>query len=302
MLACFLSHLLPQLQHLQGGHWDGDAVVEHAFSWHLGVDDLPEEQERELRGEGGPRVPLCGRGMWVSEVLSEHVASGTHQRRVGGVPPALGPHQVQGIQGGILILGEPPCAAPHAFAHHCAGGERRGESAVAPPGDSASQAHGCTARVLTAMPHAAPCAHGVGLVLRPRRVLTAVLREVHSGEGGLPSALLGRRCAAERESRAVSRNHVKLPETIFKKTSLAGHQGSWAPTGLGTGKHSAEVPGRKVGWCFCWGTGWTLTQFQLGGHRRSRALLQIRAAGRNLLELAAGKGHSSRCARRQFPG
>lgn len=135
VLACFLSHLLPQLQHLQGGHGDGDAVVEHAFPRHLGVNDLPEELEgRAERGKRNPECRSAGGGTWISEAPG---AGGTHQRRVGGVPPALGPHQVQGIQGGILVLGQPPRAAPHALAHHCAGGKGRGESAASPTGATA---------------------------------------------------------------------------------------------------------------------------------------------------------------------
>jgi len=215
-------------------------------------------------------------------------AGRTHQRRVGGVPPALGPHQVQGVQGGILVLGQPARAAPHALAHHCAGGEGRGESAACPPPGN-GWACGCRAAVLTAVPHASPRAHGVGLVLCPRGVLAAVLREVHSGEGGLPSALLGGRRAAERGSGAVGRSHLRLPKTASERASLAGHQCSWAPAaGLGTGKDSARVPARKAGWCFCRGAGRTLTQFHPRAPRR-HAPIQIRAAGRNLLELAAGR-------------
>lgn len=80
----------------------------------------------------------------------EHMAGSTHQRWVGGVPPALGPHQVQGIQGGIFILRQPPCTTSHAFAHHCAEGERRGESAVAPP-------HAPAPAGLTAAQYLLPC-------------------------------------------------------------------------------------------------------------------------------------------------
>lgn len=47
----------------------------------------------------------------------------THQCRIGGVTPALSPHQVQGIQRRILILRQPPCATSHALPHHCTGGE-----------------------------------------------------------------------------------------------------------------------------------------------------------------------------------
>lgn len=60
MLACFLSHLLPQLQHLQGGHGDGDTMVEHAFPRHLGVNDLQKEQGRAERRTGTPRASLQG--------------------------------------------------------------------------------------------------------------------------------------------------------------------------------------------------------------------------------------------------
>ena len=40
MLSGLLGHLLPQLQHVKGGHWDGHAPVEHPFPGHLGVNDL----------------------------------------------------------------------------------------------------------------------------------------------------------------------------------------------------------------------------------------------------------------------
>lgn len=73
-----------------------------------------------LRGEQGPQEPVSREGTWISEAP---LTGSTHQRRVGGVTPALGPHQVQGIQGGILILRQPPRATPHALTHHCAGGE-----------------------------------------------------------------------------------------------------------------------------------------------------------------------------------
>lgn len=63
MLACFLSHLLPQLQHLQGGHGDGDTMVEHAFPRHLGVNDLQKEQGKAERRTGGPRASLQGKDM-----------------------------------------------------------------------------------------------------------------------------------------------------------------------------------------------------------------------------------------------
>lgn len=63
MLACFLSHLLPQLQHLQGGHRDGDTMVEHAFPRHLGVNDLKKEQGRPERRTGTPRASLQGGDM-----------------------------------------------------------------------------------------------------------------------------------------------------------------------------------------------------------------------------------------------
>lgn len=42
MLPGLLGHLLPQLQHVQRGHGDGHAPVEHALPGHLRVDDLQE--------------------------------------------------------------------------------------------------------------------------------------------------------------------------------------------------------------------------------------------------------------------
>lgn len=61
MLPRFLSHLLAQLQHLQGGHGDGDAVVEHALPRHLGVDDLAGGRGRSSDGEPRPRpAPFLG--------------------------------------------------------------------------------------------------------------------------------------------------------------------------------------------------------------------------------------------------
>lgn len=114
-----------------------------------------------LRGEQGPQEPVCREWTWVSEAP---ITGSTHQRWVGGVAPALSPHQVQGIQGRILILRQPPCASPHALTHHCT--EERAVSCVT-PGDGASQAHSCAATLLTAMPHTSSCAHGVGLVLCP---------------------------------------------------------------------------------------------------------------------------------------
>lgn len=60
VLACFLSHLLPQLQHLQGGHRDGDTMMEHAFPRHLGVNDLQKEQGRAERRTKTRRASLQG--------------------------------------------------------------------------------------------------------------------------------------------------------------------------------------------------------------------------------------------------
>lgn len=45
--SCLRSPLLPQLQHIHGGHRDGDPVVEQTLTWHLGVDYLGH-RERTL--------------------------------------------------------------------------------------------------------------------------------------------------------------------------------------------------------------------------------------------------------------
>lgn len=43
MLPRFLRHLLPQFEHIQRGHRDGDSPVEYALPGHLGVDYLQAE-------------------------------------------------------------------------------------------------------------------------------------------------------------------------------------------------------------------------------------------------------------------
>lgn len=55
MLPCFLSHLLSQLQYLQGGHRNGDTMVEHPFPGHLRINDLPRAGGK-ISGIGGSHL------------------------------------------------------------------------------------------------------------------------------------------------------------------------------------------------------------------------------------------------------
>lgn len=199
------------------------------------------ESRGGLRGEQGPQAQLCGRGdVGFGCPGSQRYSPAPGRRGNPGTWPTPGPGRPgrnPRPRRATLLHGPGPCAPL------C---RRRGDRGVscAPTGDSTDQARGGMSAVLTAVPHASPCAHGVGFILRPRCVLAAVLGEVHAGEGGLPSALLGGRCAVERRSGAGGRSHFELPETTFERTSLVGHRGSWAPiTGPGTGKDWTENSG-----------------------------------------------------------
>lgn len=84
----------------------------------------------------------------------------------------------------------------------------------------------------------------------------------------------------ETGSGAIGRSHIKLPETVFQRARLVGHQGLWPPNAsLGTGKDLAGLAGRKVGWCFCQGASQTLTQFHLGGPDVPSSELEAQAGG-----------------------
>lgn len=45
LFSCLCLPLLPQLQHIHGGHRDGDSIVQQTLTWHLGVDDLGTQGE-----------------------------------------------------------------------------------------------------------------------------------------------------------------------------------------------------------------------------------------------------------------
>lgn len=40
LFSCLCLPLLPQLQHIHGGDWDGDSIVEQTLARHLGIDYL----------------------------------------------------------------------------------------------------------------------------------------------------------------------------------------------------------------------------------------------------------------------
>lgn len=81
---------------------------------HSPVPPVPGTVSPPHPADGTKTIPGTGMGFW-----EMHIGGQTHQCRVGGVAPALGPHQIQSVQGRILILREPPCTTANALPHHC---------------------------------------------------------------------------------------------------------------------------------------------------------------------------------------
>lgn len=59
LLSSLGLFLLSQLQHIQWGNRDGDAIVQEALPGHLGIDDLEAEKgQHSARGGWGERGTL----------------------------------------------------------------------------------------------------------------------------------------------------------------------------------------------------------------------------------------------------
>lgn len=76
---------------------------------------LPGASLGRLSG-GGCGVSFFGVGWEVEFVPSARLVA-THQGWIGGVASALGPHQVQGLQGGVVVRGHPALRPATASLH-----------------------------------------------------------------------------------------------------------------------------------------------------------------------------------------
>ena len=103
---------------------------------------------------------------WKARGMTRKVEA--YQSWVRWIPSAFGPHQVQSIQRGVLILRQPASSPAQTLPYHFIGMGKRGR--VSSQGSGMALTLGprhpwLWAGVLTAVAHAAASAHGVGLIL-----------------------------------------------------------------------------------------------------------------------------------------
>lgn len=134
-----------------------------------------------------------------------------YQSWVWWIPSAFGPHQIQSIQRGVLILRQPASSPAQTLPYHFIGMGERGQISSHGAGEAwtLGPRHPWSwVRVLTAVAHAAASTHGVGLILSAWGIFTAVFWECAPREGGLAPALFWGCCAVDKESLSQRRGRL----------------------------------------------------------------------------------------------